>query len=408
MKTIFPRRYPLSPLFLLSLFSDLCSLCVDSFLSRSFRLSTISALACLLFLFSGIPSARSQDISHPLHSLDEDVTAFAYSPDGRIVYSIRRLFKTKKYDLQRDDIWLAEPNGKRRLLEGQKFILSDKPFSYTVDGFCWSPNGRMIVADLNTLSVVDDSGKTQEERMALVLEDNGKEIRIGGENRTIHNAQDAMWLQDNSTIVYLTEAIKPNILFSFKYKTLSDSPGGPLFEGRTFLGYDSLPRTNAVIAIERDRNLSGPPRIQRLDLLGQENQELATLDDYEGGLTVSPSGKRIAYYIDKEVLEIRDLASPSRVARLRVGFGTFAWAPDETAILMKRAPEKKSGDLIWVPLPPLSVPAPGHPIPVAEPDFVPLFHGLSFRDFAISPDGHDLAVIPPGQLKLMIFPLPPR
>jgi hypothetical protein len=277
-----------------------------------------------------------------------------------------------------------------------------------VDGFAWSPDGRMIVADLNTLSVTDESGKTEEERMAIVLKDTGKEIRIGGELRVIHNAQDATWLQDNSTIVYLTEVIKPDLLFSFRYETLADAPGGPLFEGRTFLAYVPLAGTNSVIAIERDRNLSGPPRIQRLDLLSQESQELATLDGYEGGLSVSPSGKRLAYFVDKEVLEVRDLTTPSRVARLRVGMGTVAWSPDDEAILLKRAPEKKSGDLVWVLIPQLSVPPAGQPVPVSEPNLIPTFHELSFRDFAISPDGRELALIPPGNMHLWTFPLPPR
>jgi hypothetical protein len=33
-------------------------------------------------------------------------------------------------------------------------------------------------------------------------------------------------------------------------------------------------------------------------------------------------------------------------------------------------------------------------------------HGLTFRDFGISPDGHLLAVVPPGKRNLLLFPLP--
>ena len=39
--------------------------------------------------------------------------------------------------------------------------------------------------------------------------------------------------------------------------------------------------------------------------------------------------------------------------------------------------------------------------------FPTLIHGLAFRDFAISPDGNTLAVIPPGKRNLELFPLPP-
>lgn len=355
------------------------------------------------------PAARAQDIEKPTLNIDDDVTAFAYAPDGRIVYSARRLFKTKKYDLQRDDIWLAERNGRhKRLLQGEKYTPSNGPFSYMVDGLSVSPNGKYILAQLSTLSVVDDAGTTKNERMTLVFEDDGKEVKLGGLDNIIHDSLEASWLQDNSTIVYLFEAIKPAILFSFKYSSIANGPGGYLFEGRTFLGYDMIPGANAAIAVERDRNLSGPPRLQRLDLLAQDNKELATLDDYEGGLTVSPSGKRVAYYIDKEVLEIRDLSAPGRVARIRIGLGSLRWAPDDTAILLKRAPERKSGDLVWIGIPPLATHPAGQAIPVAETTFNPILHGLAYRDYAISPDGRFLAVVPPGKRNLLVYPLPPR
>src|SRR6267143_1970074 len=141
------------------------------------------------------------------------------------------------------------------------------------------------------------------------------------------------------------------------------------------------PAANSAIAVEQDRNLTGPPRLQRLDLLSDDPKELATLDGYEGGLSVSPSGKKVAYFIDKEILEVRDLASPNLLARLRVGLGVFRWSPDESRILLKRAIEKKSGDLVWIDLPPLAASA-GHDIPVSEPQPIPLLHGISFRNFA--------------------------
>ena len=48
-------------------------------------------------------------------------------------------------------------------------------------------------------------------------------------------------------------------------------------------------------------------------------------------MSVSPSGKRIAYYVDKEVLEVRDLSDVTRVARMRVGLGVF---PAAVAIIV--------------------------------------------------------------------------
>lgn len=360
---------------------------------------------CGQFFFLVSPLA-AQNLDKPLINIDDDINAFAYAPDGRIVYSVHRNFKTKEYDLEHDDIWLQEANGKRhRLLEGQKFSRGTQLFSYIVDSFRWSPNGHMIAAQLFTTTVVDESGKTEDSFQTLLLEDTGKEIRIEKGESVILNAANAVWLPDNATILYLAEAVKPRQLFFLKYIRPSTGRFPSYYEGRTFRDIAWLPGMTYAFALEQDHSISGTPRLQRLDLLSDEDKELATLDGYEGGLSVSPSGKKVAYYIDKEILEIRDLTSLNRVARVRIGLGVFHWSPDESRILLKRAIEKKSGDLVWIDLPPLAA-ASGHDVPVTQPPAIPIFHGLSFRDFAISPDGRFLAVIAPGKRNLMVFPLP--
>src|SRR5690242_14487582 len=94
----------------------------------------LAAICSLIALFP----LRAQNFDKPVTNIDEEVTAFAYAPNGNVVFSVRRMFKTKKYDLQRDDIWLLESGGKRkRLLEGQKFTHDDKLFTYTVESFTW-------------------------------------------------------------------------------------------------------------------------------------------------------------------------------------------------------------------------------------------------------------------------------
>jgi dipeptidyl aminopeptidase/acylaminoacyl peptidase len=376
----------------------------------SSRLLGFSSL-CSLFLFLPfgifVPRARAQDLDKPLQNIDDEVTAFSFAPDGRVVYSVRRNIKTKKYDLQHDDIWLMETNGKRRrLLQGDKFNRGEQLFSYAGDAFHWSPNGRLILAQLFTTTVVDDSGRTEDSFVTLALEDNGKEIRFGKGESTIADCFDATWLGDNATVIYLTEAVKPRMLFSFKYTNVATGPAGPAFEGRTFIDSDRIPRTNAAIAVERNHAMTGPPRLQRLELLAQDDKEIATLDGYEGGLSVSPSGEKVAYFIDREILEVRSLAVPDHFVRLRVGLGVFHWAPDENRILLKRAVERKSGDIVWIPIPPLLAQSPGKEIPVLTPTPQPILHGLTFRDFAISPDGRLLGVVLPGKRNLEIFPLP--
>jgi hypothetical protein len=75
-------------------------------------------------------------------------------------------------------------------------------------------------------------------------------------------------------------------------------------------------------------------------------------------------------------------------------------------ILLKRAPEKKSGDLVWIEIPPLAVhTAKDTDPPVTQPAFTPILHDLMFRDFAITADGK-LAVVAIGKRNLLVFPLP--
>jgi hypothetical protein len=360
---------------------------------------------CVVLGCCNISPALAQDLDKPAQTIDEEITAFAFAPDGRIVYAVRRPYKTKKYDLEHDDIWMQDSNGKRRrILQGDKFTRGERPFTYAVDAFRWSPNGRLLLAQLFTTTLLDDSGKTQDATATLVLEDNGKEVKLGGGDDFINPGANAEFLPDNLTIVYSTPVAKPpHPLHSFRFTNVKTGPAGECFEGRTFIDSDPLPRTNSAIAVEQDRSQSGPPRLQYLDLLAQENRELATLDGYAGGLAVSPGGHKVAYFIDNEVLEVRNIAEPAYFIRVRVGLGMVRWSPDETQILVKRAPEKKSGDIVSINLPELTMPIAGKPIPVLEPTLNPVLHALTFRDFAISPDGRFLAVVAPGKRSLLLF-----
>jgi len=397
--------------------------------------------ACVSGLFPcSLEPALAQDLDKPSVNIDEDVTAFAFAPDGRVVYSVRRMYRNKKYDMQRDDIYLRDTGGHtKRIFQGEKFTVlkpfapregdstgeevdekgkkrkktqeekdrpTTPPFTYLVEAFSFSPNGKLVLVQLLSSTILDESGHPQDERMTLVLDDSGREIKLSGDNAVIHNSHDAMWLSDGATMVYLTEAVQPNLLYSFKFANVKTGPAGPAFEGRTFIAAVKVPHSNSAIAIERDRNMSGPPRLQRLELLAQDDKELATLDGYETGLSVSPSGKHVAYFIDKEVLEVRDLENPNRLARVRIGLGAVEWSSDEQHLLIKRSPEHRSGDLVWIALPLLAAGKGPDQAPVSQPDPQPILHGLTFRDFSISPDGRTLGVIPPGKRNLLLFPLP--
>jgi dipeptidyl aminopeptidase/acylaminoacyl peptidase len=359
--------------------------------------------ACLLAVLASRP-AVAQDFEKPVMTIDEDITAFAFAPDGRIVFAVNRPFKTKQYDLEHDDVWMQEAGGKRkRIFIGEKFQRGAAAFTYSVNSFRWSPNGHLILAELFTASV-DESGKTVDAPMTLVLDESGKEVKMGEDN-VIKDASKPTWLQDNATVIYFSEVLKPKVLFAFHYTNRSGAPG-LVFEGRTFLDAVPIPGANYDYAVERDKNMSGPPRLQKLELLAQDDKEIATLDGYEGGLALSPSATKIAYYIDKEVIEIRDLTAPNKFARVRAGYGVFRWAPDETKILLKRSVEKKSGDLVWIAIPALVEHAAGSEIEVAQPIPVPILRGLTYREFAFSPDGKYIGVIVPGRRNLAVYPVP--
>jgi hypothetical protein len=378
--------------------------------SRFRWLRRLCPLVWALMACCSLPSAKAQNLGKPLQSIDEEITAFAYAPDGRIVYSVYRKLKTKLYDaLEHDDIWIQDAGGKRRrLLEGQKYTRGNQSFSYLIDSFRWSSNGHFILAQLLTTTVLDDTGKTEDSIQTLLLDDSGREIHINKGDSVIPDAANATWLPDNATIAFLSEAMKSHMLFFLKFTRPATGALLSFYEGRTFRDVAWLPGVNSAIAVEQDHNLTGPSHLQRLDLLSDDAKELATLEGYEGGLSVSPGGKKVAYFIDKEILEIRDLTSLNRLARLRVGLGVFRWSPDESRILLKRSLEKKSGDLVWIDLPPLAPIPANHEIPISQPTPIPILHGLSFRDFAISPDGRSLAVVITGKRNLLVFPLPSR
>ncbi len=373
---------------------------------HSFLPSLSLHLLCLLtFLYLIPPPSRAQNLDKPLVNVDEEVTAFAYAPDGRIAFSVRRMYKSKKYDYQRDDIFLLEANGKRRrLFNGEKFTLGDKPFTYLVESFTWSPNGRILAVQLFTITADPDGGRGDEARALLLLDDSGHEIRPIAKEPLVMSAENPLWLRDNSTLVYMTEEVAPRALFSMHYLNISTGLAGKAFEGRTFINAVRIPGSNSAIAVERNRNLDGPPRLQRLELLSQDTQEIATLDSYAGGLSLSPSGSKVAYYIDNEVLEVRDLSNPKKVSRIRVGLGVLQWSADETRIYLKRTLEKKSAELAEFPIPPLTAYSPRQSIPVAEPTPRILIHGLTVREFGLSQDGRFLAIVLPGRRNLQIFP----
>jgi hypothetical protein len=367
------------------------------------KASATLALVLALGLLPFPASIRSQEMSKPVTTVDEEVTAFAYALDGRIAYSVRRNYKAKKYDLERDDIWMLDTNGKRKkIFSGEKFSTGDKPLTYLIESFTWSPNSKILAVQMDTITVDVEDGHTDEARALLFIDDSGRELRPVSKG-VLLNAENPLWLRDNATLLYMSEDVLPRTLFSMQYVNLFSGPAGKAFEGRTFAAAARISGSNAAIAVERDRNMDGPPRLQLLELLAQDDKEVATLDAYAGGLTLSPSGTLAAYYLDNEVLEIRDLSAPKRIARMRIGLGVVQWSADEKKIYLKRTVEKKSADLVSFAVPLLVAYGKGAEVPVTEPTPDFLLHGLTVREYGVSPDGRFIGIVLPGKRNLQIF-----
>ncbi len=92
-------------------------------------------------------------------------------------------------------------------------------------------------------------------------------------------------------MIYFAEVLKPKVLFSFHYTNRQGAPG-LVFEGRTFLDAVPVPGSNTDYAVERDRNLSGPPRLQKLEMLAQDDKEIATLDRLRADWRCRRAGQR--------------------------------------------------------------------------------------------------------------------
>ena len=348
--------------------------------------------ALTVVVLSATQAASSQD--HPRLQIDEDITAYAVAPDNRVVYSVRHIMKTKRYELERDDIWIAPLDGKRvRIVNGEKLVKTNVPFSYTITSLAFSPDGHRLTVQMETSQVVDERGTTQDQQIVDLMDDDGKEIEIKGtRNTVIPGGFQAVWLSDDVTVAFLTESAQSKLVYGIGTVRPVGGRGGPILEDHAFSAVAWDAKRNAAVAIERNANLSGPIRLVAIDLIRESRREVAALDRYLGQLMLSPSGTKVAYFRDGDTLEVRDLTAPDKVTSVPVAYGRYLWAPDERHILLKRGEEKRSGELFWVSIP--------------DGKLQPILHDVPFKDFQISPDGQRLAVLEPGKHSLQVYPLP--
>ena len=68
-------------------------------------------------VLAGLVSISTAAQEKPKFIIEEDCSHFSVAPDNKIVFVVQRQKRMKKIVIQRDDIWVASPNGgKRRIV----------------------------------------------------------------------------------------------------------------------------------------------------------------------------------------------------------------------------------------------------------------------------------------------------
>lgn len=351
---------------------------------------TVAAALMLTILVAAILPSATYAQRKPKLRIDADCEVFAIAPDNRIAYSVPHMKRIKKIVIERDDIWIASPNGKTKLIvDPEKFMPATEKTSYVVNALSWSPDGKRILADMTVQKGSDDPDEPVGGTKSIALfEDEGREIKVAGAKaRFIDNATNGTWLADDRTVVYLTGERAYTIVRT----NTSDGKSTTLFAGHTFEAVAWDAKGNQAFAVSENLSVMGRLALLELDLVHEGIRQLSRLEGFEGQLTVSSTGSQVGFFEDGDTIEVRDLANPMKPIRIKTGMGKFAFGRDGRHVVLKRGPDNKSGDLVWVGL--------------YDGTFVPLFHDLEFHDFQIAPDGESLAVTQVGKAVLSVYAL---
>jgi hypothetical protein len=344
----------------------------------------------------------------PKWVIDDDCQAFDIAPDNSIVYAVTHIKGVKRLVIERDDVWVASGPGKtRKILEANTFMPMPPPEGFRVDSLAWSPDGQRIAMNLTLQEPPpgwNDNPKKKGDldedenapplagvgggRVVALLDSDGHEIKIAGsKTRFIEGAVGGTWLADGKSVVYLTGG-PPYSIFRVQP---SDGQTTQLFAGHTFSEVAWDAKRNRAFAVTDNLSITRHLAVVQLDLLHEGIREISDIDNYQGGLSLSPSATKIGYFEDGDTIDVLDTLHPGRPVRVRAGFGRFGWSRDERKVLLKRGTEDRSNILLWVGL--------------YDGSFGSILHDLQFHDFEIAPDGQTIAVTIPGKRVLKVYPL---
>ena len=348
-------------------------------------------LLSTVLLLALFPRTLSAQIK-PLATIQLDCRASAISSQGLTACVAFHQMHFQKYTIERDDIWTVTLKGKRRqIVNGARLVQTDTPFSFAMRRLAFSPDGKLLTVQMTTAQVTSN-GRTNEQKMVDLIDTDGKEIPVAGtKTSVILDATNATWLADDQTVAYLLSAEDSDLLFRVGLMHPREGKSGPIFSGHLFTTVAWDAAHSSAVGIERTENFDEPIKLVRLDLIHQTDTVLATLPAYLGGLVLSPNGNRVAYYTDGDTIEFRSLDNPSKAITVHAAYGTLAWDNYEDRILLKRGPENRNGDLVWLSIPGGNV--------------TPILHDLIYKDFAISPQARAIVVTQPGDNHLSVYPL---
>ena len=345
--------------------------------------------ACLLLLAAVVLPAAPDE--KPLFTIDEDCNAFTFGRDGRIAFAVLHVFSQHKFDLQRDDFWISDAGrGKRKILNGEKLARGEGGFSYVVHAIRWSPGGTKLAAEVSSGTALERHGDSILSTQTFLLDANGQEIKVADGDSFIPDSRNATWLDDDSTVVYL-EFAKPRKEFTIWSVRPSVGHAERLFEETYFLDVVWMDHPRQALAVTSPER-GEKPRLVLLDLAKQTITELAPLESYASGISVSPSGQKIAFFRDPGTLEWRTMADPRTPHDLQALTGVFFWTRDEQHVLLKSGLPRRSAVI--------------ESLRLSDGASEELFHGLTFWNFGVSPDSRRIGVSPPGKHLIQVYDLP--
>lgn len=379
--------------------------------SASLGDSLLVPLLIVIALLAVSPRLRAQN--DPKFVIRQDCQAFDISSNNEIVYAVPHLKSIKRLVIERDDISIASAGGKdKRIVEADKFMPIPPIGGYAVNTLTWSPDGRQIAADITLLQPppnFDPNDKNKKRghqdeierergddapiqgvgggKAVVLLDENGREIKVAGsKTRFIEAAWGAAWLADGSA-VYLTQGEPIRIV---RVRPV-EGETTTLFAGHSFDAVVWDAARNRAFAVGENLSIRGRLALVQLDLLKETVTVLRQLQNFQGHLTLSPSGEKVAFFEDGDTIRVIDLTNAAKDTSVHAGLGRFQFSRDETRILLKRGPDNQSGNLVWVGL--------------DDGSFRPVLHDLEFHAFQIAPDGESIAVAEPGKEVLSVYPL---